>query len=315
MSDKLRALCDHHGIFLEEHVSLSKRTTFRIGGYADFLAHVETESVARLLFRFCREEHFPYFILGRGSNVLASDEGYHGLILHLDFLFQQTKFPDEADGDSCRMVIGAGTTLAKAAKTAMEHGLTGMEGLSGIPGTVGGALYMNAGAYGYEMSQIVESCDYMDENGEVHTLQADALELSYRHSWFAEHPGMILKVTVKLERGDQDEIAAKMQDFLKRRNDKQPLDYPSAGSTFKRPEGNYASALIDQCGLKGYTVGGAQVSEKHAGFVVNLGAATCADVLQLCSDVRRIVQEKTGYVLELEPILLGSQSGDGLKCN
>ena len=198
----------------------------------------------------------------------------------------------------------------KGYKTAEEFSQTGMEGLSGIPGTVGGALYMNAGAYGYEMSQIVSSCTYMDENGEIKQLRASDLALSYRQSWFTLHPGnVILTVTVKLQDGDKAEISEKMRDFLKRRNDKQPLDFPSAGSTFKRPEGNYASALIDQCGLKGYTVGGAQVSEKHAGFVINREGATCADVMQLCADVKRIVQEKTGYILEMEPIILGDPAG------
>ena len=305
MREKLRKLCDTYGVELLENVPLSEHTTFRIGGTADFWAEINSSSAISALVRLCRENAYPYFVLGRGSNILASDAGYRGIILHLGNQFANIGFKD-----AHTMTCEAGATLVKAAKTAEEFSQTGMEGLSGIPGTIGGALYMNAGAYGYEMSQIVSSCTYMDENGEIRQLRASDLALSYRQSWFTLHPGnVILTVTVKLQDGDKAEISEKMRDFLKRRNDKQPLDFPSAGSTFKRPEGNYASALIDQCGLKGYTVGGAQVSEKHAGFVINREGATCADVMQLCADVKRIVQEKTGYILEMEPIILGDPAG------
>lgn len=305
MREKLRKLCDTYGVELLENVPLSEHTTFRIGGTADFWAEINSSSAISALVRLCRENAYPYYVLGRGSNILASDAGYRGIILHLGNQFANIGFKD-----AHTMTCEAGATLVKVAKTAEEFSQTGMEGLSGIPGTVGGALYMNAGAYGYEMSQIVSSCTYMDENGEIKQLRASDLALSYRQSWFTLHPGnVILTVTVKLQDGDKAEISEKMRDFLKRRNDKQPLDFPSAGSTFKRPEGNYASALIDQCGLKGYTVGGAQVSEKHAGFVINREGATCADVMQLCADVKRIVQEKTGYILEMEPIILGDPAG------
>ena len=305
MREKLRKLCDTYGVELLENVPLSEHTTFRIGGTADFWAEINSSSAISALVRLCRENAYPYFVLGRGSNILASDAGYRGIILHLG-----NQFANIGCKDAHTMTCEAGATLVKAAKTAEEFSQTGMEGLSGIPGTIGGALYRNAGAYGYEMSQIVSSCTYMDENGEIKQLRASDLALSYRQSWFTLHPGnVILTVTVKLQDGDKAEISEKMRDFLKRRNDKQPLDFPSAGSTFKRPEGNYASALIDQCGLKGYTVGGAQVSEKHAGFVINREGATCADVMQLCADVKRIVQEKTGYILEMEPIILGDPAG------
>ncbi|MBR3631275.1 MAG: UDP-N-acetylmuramate dehydrogenase [Oscillospiraceae bacterium] len=303
MREKLLELCSRYAIRLAEHVRLSERTTFRIGGDADFWADVNNVSGLSALIRFCREEQYPYFLMGRGSNILASDDGFRGLIIHLDGDFSQIELMLDADS----MKIGAGVTLIKAANTAKEFSLTGMEGLSGIPGTVGGALFMNAGAYGYEMSQIVTSCEYMDESGWVHTLKADDIELSYRHSFFTEHPGIVLSVTVLLTPGNQNEINARMQEFLNKRNEKQPLNLPSAGSTFKRPEGSYASMLIDQCGLKGLTVGGAQVSEKHAGFVVNTGHATCADVLELCAQVRKKVKAQTGYELELEPVLLGTE--------
>ncbi len=299
MRETLLQLCDTYGMHLQEQVSLSEHTTFRIGGKADFWLEIGSADGLAAVIRLCREKGCPYFLMGKGSNILASDAGYRGLILHLGEEFAKA----QVQGETIR--FGAAMPLVRAAKLAEQNALSGMEGLSGIPGTVGGALYMNAGAYGYEMSRIVTSCEYMDETGEVHTLSADALDLSYRHSRFAEHPGIVLSVTVALTPGNREEIVASMQEFLARRNDKQPLNFPSAGSTFKRPKGSYASALIDQCGLKGYTVGGAQVSEKHAGFVINRGGATCADVMRLCADVSGTVQEKTGYCLELEPILLG----------
>ena len=306
MREKLKQLCERYGASLQENVPLSEHTTFHIGGTADFWVEIHSAAVISALVKLCCEMQYPYYVLGRGSNVLASDDGYRGVILHLGNDFADIRMTDHRT-----MVCEAGATLVKAARTAENFSLSGMEGLSGIPGTVGGALYMNAGAYGYEMSQIVSSCTYMDASGEIRQRRACDLALSYRHSWFTEHPEcVILTVTMQLESGNKDEITAKMRDFLKRRNDKQPLEFPSAGSTFKRPEGNYASALIDQCGLKGLTVGGAQVSEKHAGFVINRGGATCADVMQLCAAVRRTVQEETGYVLEMEPILLGEPAGE-----
>lgn len=198
----------------------------------------------------------------------------------------------------------AGALLASVCMQACRNGLGGMENLYGIPGTVGGALYMNAGAYGSEMKNIVVSAEYIDENGEIQTISADEMELSYRHSIFSGRDLVIVSVTMKLYVGESSEIKAAMDECMNKRSSKQPLEYPSAGSTFKRPEGSYASLLIEQCGLKGFTVGGAQVSEKHSGFVINKGGATCADVLKLCQEVKRIVMEKSGYILELEPIIL-----------
>lgn len=301
MREKLLQVCKLYEMELQEDVPLSGHTTFRIGGTADFWVEICSEKAVSALVRLCRENRYPYFILGKGSNILASDAGFRGLILHLG-----NSFSDITEPAPHTICCQAGATLVRAAKFAEERSLSGMEGLSGIPGTVGGALYMNAGAYGYEMRQIVSSCTYMDETGELRELTADALAFDYRHSWFTEHPEcVILTVTMQLAPGSKDEITAKMRDFLKRRNDKQPLEFPSAGSTFKRPKVGYASQMIDECGLKGYTVGGAQVSEKHAGFVINCGNATCENVMQLCADVARIVEEKTGTRLEMEPVLLG----------
>ncbi len=301
MREKLLAICQKYDIPLLEQVPLKEHTTFRIGGNAEYWIEAKNTEILSELVRLCRGENYPCFVMGKGSNILATDKGYQGLVIHMGNDFSAIH---ENDGI---ITFQAGISLAKASKYAEEHSLSGMEGLSGIPGTMGGALYMNAGAYNYEMSQIVTSCQYMDEMGNLQTISADKLELSYRHSYFMEHPeNIIISVSVRLNAGEREEISAKMRDFLTRRNEKQPLNYPSAGSTFKRPKEGYASRLIDECGLKGYTIGGAQVSEKHAGFVINWNHATFADVMELCANVQKIVEEKKGISLELEPIILGT---------
>ncbi len=306
MREMLLEICERYKMKLLEQVPLSEHTSFHIGGHADYWTEVNDKEGLSCLLKLFSETNTPFFVMGRGSNILAADDGFRGVILHLGERFAANEFREQNADSKPTLCLGAASTLVKAAKMAEEHSLTGMEGLSGIPGSVGGALYMNAGAYGYEMRQIVTECEYMTYDGELHTAAADALGLAYRHSRFMEEPAVILSVTVELERGEKPEITAKMQDFLKRRNDKQPLNFPSAGSTFKRPgENAYASRLIDECGLKGLTFGGAQVSEKHAGFVINRSGATCEDVTALCRQVREKVKSETGYVLELEPVLLG----------
>ena len=202
------------------------------------------------------------------------------------------------------VTCGAGVTLQKLCQFALDHCLTGLEFAYGIPGSVGGAVYMNAGAYDGEFSQILLSVTLLDDSGEIRTVSADELELSYRHSILMEKKWTVLTVSVVLEEGSRDEIRAKMQDLIGRRKSKQPLEFPSAGSTFKHPAGSFASKLIDECGLKGYTVGGAQVSEKHAGFVINRGGATFADIMAVCSHVQETVLKQTGFRLELEPEIL-----------
>ncbi len=298
MKERLQQICDTHRCTLQTDVPLSQHTTFRIGGTADYWAEIASPEGLQALLAFCKEEGIPYFILGRGSNVLAADEGFRGVILHIAGDFAAISL------EGTTMTCQAGACLSAAARLAAEHSLTGMECLAGIPGTIGGALYMNAGAYGGEMKDIVVSCTYLDADGTIRTMSAEEMQLSYRHSVFMERDGIILSVTLRLAEGEKSEIQGKMEELLHQRKTKQPLEFPSAGSTFKRPAGSYASLLVDQCGLKGKTVGGAQVSEKHSGFVINTGAATCADVLQLCAEIRDIVQERTGYVLELEPVLL-----------
>lgn len=299
MRDQLRQLCEQYDCRLETDVKLSQHTTFHIGGTADFWVDITSAQSLQALLRHCRTNSIPCFVLGKGSNILASDDGYRGVILHLGSAFSEIKV------SGMTLTCQAGASLGTAARIAAEHGLTGMECLSGIPGTIGGALYMNAGAYGGEMKDVVVSCEYVSADGELCTMPLADMDLSYRHSIFAENGGTIVSVTLELQTGDKEAIRARMEELLIQRKTKQPLEYPSAGSTFKRPAGSYASLLIDQCGLKGRSVGDAQVSEKHCGFVVNKGSASCAQVLQLCDEVRKEVQEKTGYILELEPILLG----------
>ncbi len=280
---------------------LSKHTTFRIGGACRVWVEINAVSSLQAVVNFCREKALPYTVLGNGSNILASDTGYDGAVFHLGNSFAKITLPDETT-----LQCESGVTLAKIGKFALQYALTGMECLAGIPGTVGGALYMNAGAYGKEMKDIVLSARILRESGIVETIPKTEMDLGYRSSIFRKNRDIILEVTLSLEHGNPAKIQAEMDGFLRLRREKQPLEFPSAGSTFQRPAGNYASALIDQCGCKGLRVGDAMVSQKHAGFVVNVGKATCSDVLALCRQVQEIVAQKTGYHLELEPEILGT---------
>ncbi len=299
MREQLQQLCEQYDCRLDTDVRLSQHTTIRIGGMADYWVEITGVQGLQALLGYCKAQQIPYFVMGKGSNILASDAGFRGVILHLGSGFSEIN----VSGNVITCQAGAG--LGAAARIAAEHSLSGMECLSGIPGTIGGALYMNAGAYGSEMKDVVVSCEYVSADGELCTMDLSEMDLSYRHSAFSENGGVIVSVMMKLTPGNQEEIYQKMDELLLQRKTKQPLEFPSAGSTFKRPQGSYASLLIDQCGLKGRSVGDAQVSEKHCGFVVNKGSASCSDVLALCEEVKAEVQEKTGYVLELEPILLG----------
>ncbi|MBR2912632.1 MAG: UDP-N-acetylmuramate dehydrogenase [Oscillospiraceae bacterium] len=299
MKEQLQKLCEQYACPLETDIRLSQHTTFRIGGTADFWVDITCVQGLQALLSFCRSQKIPYFVIGKGSNILASDDGFRGVILHLGNRFSAIEVSDAT------ITCQSGAALGAVARIAAEHSLSGMECLAGIPGTVGGALYMNAGAYGGEMKDIVVSCAYVSADGELCTMDAQEMDLSYRHSIFEENAGVIVSVTLRLVHGDQKAILEKMEELLIQRKTKQPLEYPSAGSTFKRPQGSYASLLIDQCGLKGLSVGDAQVSEKHCGFVINKGSASCADVLALCENVKQQVQEQTGYSLELEPVILG----------
>lgn len=294
----LTELCDKLGCRITPECSLSEYITFRFGGPCRALIRVNSAQSAAEVLRYLRDNSIKYGIIGRGSNIIAADEGFDGVIL----LFGSDFANIEVSGNTIR--CDAGASLASACCHAQQEGLSGMENLFGIPGTVGGALYMNAGAYGSEMKDVVISAEYIDKNCEIKTIDAKDMDLSYRHSFFSDSNNIITSVTMQLSKGNPDTIKNAMNECMAKRSSKQPLDHPSAGSTFKRPKGSYASLLIDQCGLKGMSCGGAMVSEKHAGFVINKGYATCADVLELCGKVTDIVKEKTGYVLELEPVIL-----------
>lgn len=282
------------GILCRENEPLSAHCTFKIGGPADVFVLPETEQQLLDALRLIKTAGVKYYLLGNGSNILFEDAGYRGAVIDLSAL------SDGIEQEEDLIRASAGVRLSALCGEALRAELTGLEFAYGIPGTLGGAIYMNAGAYGGEMKDVLHWVRYLTPDGEIVKADASQLDLSYRHSVFEENGGCILSAELKLQKGNAEEIRAKMDDLLFRRKDKQPLDKPSAGSTFKRPAGAFAAALIDQCGLRGYQHGGAAISEKHCGFVVNLGGATCADVLALCDEVRAIVKEKTGYDLEKE---------------
>ena len=282
------------GLRIDEDGDLSLLTGFRTGGRAA-VAVPQTKQALIETVRVLRELGEKHFILGRGSNVMALDEGYPGVVI----LTREALSSIDAEGASIH--AGAGVPLADVCRTACREGLTGLEFAYGIPGSVGGAVFMNAGAYGGEMKYVLTEVEYLDSEGNVTVSAASDLDLSYRKSFFQDHRDMvILSAAFGLREGDSSVIYETMRETMNKRIEKQPLEYPSCGSTFKRPEGSYASQLIDECGLKGLTVGGAQVSEKHAGFVINRGGATSSDILELISRIRETVRDMTGYELECE---------------
>ena len=271
-----------------ENEPLAAHCTFKIGGPAQLFVMPENEQQLCSAVALCKEQAVRYYLLGNGSNILFADEGFSGVVIDVSALDAEIAVEDTV------LTAGAGVRLAALCKAALKHGLSGLEFAYGIPGTVGGAVYMNAGAYGGEMKDVLTTVRYLAAEGEVREVPAAELDLRYRHSIFEENSGCILSAQFHLQPGNAADIRAKMDELMAKRVDKQPLDKPSAGSTFKRPAGAFAAALIDQCGLRGFRHGGAAVSDKHCGFVVNLGGATCADVLALCDEVRAIVKEKTG---------------------
>ncbi|MCF0123807.1 MAG: UDP-N-acetylmuramate dehydrogenase [Ruminiclostridium sp.] len=290
---------------LRQQEPMSRHTSFKVGGPAALMACPGSMEELSVILKLAGEEGIRPFFLGKGSNLLVSDRGVDEFVIKIAGGITELRLEGETT-----LYVGAGVTLAQAANFAADHGLTGLEFAHGIPGTMGGGLFMNAGAYDGELVQVVRSADCLDERGECRGLEKDQLELGYRHSVFARLPWLITGVRLELRRGEQAEIRAKMADLAQRRRDKQPLEYPSAGSTFKRPEGHFAGGLIEQCGLKGTAVGGAQVSEKHAGFLINRGNATCQDILDLIRLVRKTVMEQTGVKLEPEVRMLGVRVDD-----
>ncbi len=287
-----------------EHESMAKHTTFRLGGPARWMVFPKTVEEAAAVLRACRAQDVRPFFLGNGSNLLVADEGWDGVMVSTARLGALS-----LGDDPTVITAGSGALLSQTASFAADYALTGLEFAQGIPGSVGGGIRMNAGAYGGELCQVAERVTYLDETGTLHTRPAADCALSYRHSLFCDKPWLVTEVTFRLHPGDPADIRAKMADFAQRRREKQPLNFPSAGSTFKRPapvDGvpQYAAALIDRCGLKGFQIGGAQVSEKHAGFVVNTGNATSSDVLALIREVQRRVLAQTGVALEPEVEIL-----------
>ena len=289
---------------------LASHTSFNIGGPADVFVTVENETELAKAINFAKAENIRYFLLGNGSNVLASDEGFRGIIIKLSGDFNTAT----VDGEIIK--AGAGITLSKLAGLAMNSSLTGLEFASGIPGTLGGALFMNAGAYGGEMKQIVTKVKVLkniptandtdcEGCGAIIELTGEEMQFGYRHSILKEKNYIALSCEMKLEKGDKETIASYMRELALKRKEKQPLEYPSAGSTFKRPEGYFAGKLIEDAGLGGYTVGGAQVSEKHKGFVINKGGASAKDVKELIDYVIKTVKEKDNVTLEPEVLFLG----------
>lgn len=278
---------------------MNRHTTFRIGGPADYFLLPSSSEEVKGILEICKEESLQYFILGNGSNLLVSDEGYRGVIIQLYRNYGGLT----VEGTEIR--AGAGVLLSQIAATARNESLTGFEFAGGIPGTLGGAVVMNAGAYGGELKDVLKEAVVMDREGNIFTVPVEKLAMGYRTSLVKTAGYLVLEAVIFLKKGSQEEIRDTMKDLADRRISKQPLEYPSAGSTFKRPEGYFAGKLIMDAGLRGYQVGDAQVSEKHCGFVINRGNATAADVLTLIENVREKVQEQFGVTLEPEVKFLG----------
>ncbi len=282
---------------------MCRHTSFRTGGKAACLVQIEDVRQLRLLLSYLRKTENQFFILGNGTNLLVSDRGYDGVIIQIGSGMSDIKVEQE------RICVQAGALLSQTARRAMEEGLAGMEFASGIPGSIGGGIVMNAGAYGGEMRQIVESVTVLNADGEEMELDCDTMEFGYRTSVIRNRPFIVTQAVLKLVKGEKEEIRIKMEEFAVRRRAKQPLEYPSAGSAFKRPEGYFAGKLIMDSGLRGYRVGGAQVSEKHCGFIINTGNATSEDIAELMTEVQERVKERFGVLLEPEIVRLGNFSG------
>ena len=295
---ELIKITDSNRVFSDE--PMSKHTTFRVGGNADYYVSVKNEEEAVNVVRLLLANRINYYFIGNGSNLLVSDDGFRGCIIEIGKDFSNVS----VDGNV--ITAEAGALIVKVAREAYNNSLTGLEFASGIPGTVGGAVCMDAGAYGGEIKDVVKTVRLFNtETGEIIEKTTDEMSFSYRHSICKDEPLIVLSAVFELEEGDKDSIKAVMDDLREKRTSKQPLEYPSAGSTFKRPEGYFAGKLIEDSGLKGYTVGGAQVSEKHSGFVINKGDATAADIMTLINNVRDIVKDKFDVVLEPEVCMIG----------
>lgn len=290
--NEIEKLLGYENVLINE--PMKNHTTFKIGGLCDVFVKPTTVEQVKEVVKLLQDNNINYYIVGNGSNLLVSDEGYRGVIINLFNNFSDITVKDDI------ITANAGALLGKIGHVALDNGLKGFEFATGIPGTLGGAVVMNAGAYGGEMKDVLVSATVLTKDGDIITLSNEELELSYRSSIIEKNGYIVLSADIKLSKGDKDEIKALISELATRRRDKQPLEYPSAGSTFKRPKDNFAGKLIMDAGLRGYSVGGAMVSEKHCGFVINKGNATCKDVIELTDNVKQKVKEQFGIELELE---------------
>ncbi|MDO4279416.1 MAG: UDP-N-acetylmuramate dehydrogenase [Lachnoclostridium edouardi] len=303
--EKLRQTAGENKVKTNE--AMAKYTTFRVGGPADyFVTPAGPKELAEIL-KLCRDSNMPFFILGNGSNLLVSDKGFRGVVIEIGKPF------DYCEVKGARLTAGAGCLLSAIAKKALDHSLTGLECAAGIPGSLGGAVVMNAGAYGFEMKDIIAEVTVLKPDGQIAVLPLTSMEFGYRTSIVAKQGYIVLEAVLQLEQGDREEIKKKMEDLAARRREKQPLEYPSGGSTFKRPEGYFAGKLIEDAGFRGYCVGGAQVSEKHCGFVINKDHATAEDICRLCGEIQEKIMKDTGVALEMEIKRIGEFEGFGGK--
>ena len=280
---------------------MKAHTTFRIGGNADCFISARSIDEVKNVLAYAKENDIPLLVMGNGSNMLISDKGIRGIVLRV------SKEMNECTIDGCTVTAQAGILLSSLASKIQKAGLSGFEPLSGIPGTLGGGIYMNAGAYDGELKNLIKDVTFITRDGKIFTLPVHELDFGYRHSIFEDNGAVILSATLVLEKGNPDEIKARMSDYTQRRNDKQPINMPSAGSAFKRPQGYFAGKLIQDSNLKGYSIGGAQISEKHSGFIVNTGDATASDVLSLIAHVQDTVMKNFGVHLEPEIRLIGEK--------
>ena len=297
MYDYIKTVIPEERILFQQE--MKEYTTFRVGGEAKILIMIQHEDELAKLISYLNQIEQAYFILGNGSNLLVGDKGYRGVILKFDGPMEQITV------EGTRITAKAGALLSKVAVTAKENSLTGLEFAAGIPGSIGGGVVMNAGAYDGEMKQIVEAVRVMDIEGQITTLDNDTMEFGYRTSIIKNRPFIVLEVVLQLKEGNREQIGARMEELNKLRRSKQPLEYPSAGSTFKRPEGYYAGKLIMDAGLRGYRIGGAQVADKHCGFIINTGKATAADIREVIEEVQERVKERFHVSLEPEVVFLG----------
>ncbi|MDO5520599.1 MAG: UDP-N-acetylmuramate dehydrogenase [bacterium] len=306
--NKLLQIVGAENLLVDE--PMSKHTTFRIGGPADYFAMPETKEQVVELVKACKEANLDFYIIGNGSNLLVGDLGYRGVIIQIGSNMASYEMKEErcADEDSAKylVTVGAGLMLSKLSNLVANEGMKDFEFASGIPGTIGGAVTMNAGAYGGQIEDVLIEATVVDENGEIKTLSNEELELGYRTSIIQKKPYIVLEAKFMFEKGDIVAIKDRIKELSKQRREKQPLEFPSAGSTFKRPEGYFAGKLVDDCGLRGYRVGNIMVSEKHCGFVINAGGGTAAEVMTLVRDVQKKVFEEYNVHLETEIRMIGS---------